>query len=78
MLRTSHRFGAFCELPTATPAERFAETSDMHDLAIAQVEARVRRTSVAATVEEIDDAVSEWLQGGDPGHGVPRKLSFDG
>ncbi len=54
--------------------ERLVATCDMHDVAIAQLVARLRRTQPGITEVELDAAVTEWLAGGDPGPGRPREL----
>ena len=54
--------------------ERLEATCDLHDVAIAQLVARLRRTRPSITDTEIDAEIDAWLQGGDPGWGRPIKL----
>ena len=65
---TRVRFRA--EVPHGTMRERLEATCDLHDVAIAQLVARLRRSKPDITDAEID----AWLQGGDPGWGRPIKL----
>ncbi|OGQ09134.1 MAG: hypothetical protein A2138_11985 [Deltaproteobacteria bacterium RBG_16_71_12] len=58
-----------------TPAERLLATCDLHEVAIAQITARLRRENPAIIASEIDAAVRRWLAGGDPGPGRPRTWS---
>jgi hypothetical protein len=55
-----------------TPGERLRATCDMHDVAIAQLVARLRREHPGITLADIDTAVTAWLAGGDPGPGRRR------
>lgn len=62
------------ELPPRSMRDRFEATCDMHDVAIAQLVARLRRARPEVTEVEIDAAVADWLRGGDPGWGRVVKL----
>ncbi len=57
-----------------TPSERLAAACDMHDFAIAQLVARIRRERPSVSDAELDAAIDAWLAAGDPGPGCPRKL----
>lgn len=58
--------------PAPTLAERLRATSDLHDVALAQLVARLRRDHPGITDAELDGEVRRWLAGGDPGPGRPR------
>jgi hypothetical protein len=61
--------------PSSTPAERLAATCALRDVAIAQLEARLRRERPEITQDEVRQAIREWLAAGDPGWGTPRPLN---
>jgi hypothetical protein len=54
--------------------ERFEATCDMHDVAVAQLTARLRRERPDITETELEVEIAAWLTGGDPGWGRPVKL----
>ena len=58
--------------PTSTPAERLRATCELREVAIAQLEARLRREQPDITDAQVREAVREWLAAGDPGWGTPR------
>ena len=66
------------EAPMSTPAERIRATSELRDVAISQLQARLRRERPGITDEELREAVRQWLAAGDPGWGTPRPLPIDG
>jgi len=61
-------------VPRGTAEDRLRATCDMHDVAKAQLIARIRRERPSASDEELDAAVTQWLAGGDPGPGRARTL----
>jgi hypothetical protein len=71
----SHRVRFEAPVPELTPAERLAAACDMHDVAVAQLIARLQRERPGITDAELDDEVNAWLAGGDPGPGRPRTIA---
>ena len=60
--------------PTSTPAERLRATCELRDVAIAQLEARLRREQPGISDAAVREAVRQWLAAGDPGWGTPRPM----
>lgn len=63
--------------PTATPAERFALVLELHEFAVEQMHANLRRRMPGATAEQIEQKLAEWSMhrpGAEHGDGVGRPV----
>lgn len=59
--------------PATSPAERLRAACALHDVAIAQLQARLRRERPDIRDDEVAQEVRRWLAGGDLGPGRPRE-----
>lgn len=75
--RAGHHAHVISFDPQATPAERFALVLELHEFAVEQMRANLRRRMPSATAEQIQAKLAEWSMhrpGAEDGDGVGRRV----